>query len=445
MDQCRQQEKDLTMVQSSTALAHQRLHTHLEKQILARLSIGDLSGAALIAKRLPAGPARNEILRAPSALPDTTAQSVPDIRAIVHRLHMSSERAPDVRAVPMRLVHQDVFEELLAAADTIPESRLAVQSPPPVTEDLTDEDVRNLDTTASWMCNARGATLTESDQQRVGHKIERALAELRRHRDTLRVTCPTTSETSPSKDLTRQQMSDLLSGYSGVAGTDMIERMVHEIRRHREELTERRQLDAVRRAEIDELVARRQADLCAEERAALAGLKQLLESAAYQDHKDGPVPGSQGWTRVDHTGGPPTESTMSSAGIYIASRAYRAARWRQLRDIEGWQITSSWIDEAGTGESTDLGNLWTRIEAEIAKSKLLILYVETEDFPLKGALIEVGMALATPIPICIVAPGVVLNPVSFRPLGSWVRHPRVTFCDTLTEAQAHCQSTEVPK
>jgi hypothetical protein len=126
---------------------------------------------------------------------------------------------------------------------------------------------------------------------------------------------------------------------------------------------------------------------------------------------------------------------MTNAGIYIASRTYRAARWRRLRDVEGWQITSSWIDEAGAGESPDLGNLWSRVEAEIARSKLLILYVEMEDFPLKGALIEVGMAIASPIPVRIVAPGVILDPVSFRPLGSWVRHPRVSFCDTMIEAR----------
>lgn len=132
-----------------------------------------------------------------------------------------------------------------------------------------------------------------------------------------------------------------------------------------------------------------------------------------------------------------TEMTMSNAGTYIASRASlpeRSATWRKLRDVEGWKITSSWIDEAGAGETADLGSLWTRIEAEVARSERLILYVEPGDFPLKGALIEVGMALAHRIPIRIVAPGVVLEPTSFRPIGSWVRHPMVTFCDTMAEA-----------
>ena len=246
MNQCRQQEQELAMVQSDMTLAQQRLHTHREGQILAHLSIGDRNGAVQIAQRVPAGPARDEIdkiLRAHSALPNTTTTqgTFPDIRTIVHRLHMSSVPAPDVRAAPMRLVHQDVFDELLAAADMIPAPGLSPQSPPPTTDDLTDEDVRSLDTTASWMCNARGAALTETDQQRVGHKIRRTLDELRRHREDAR------------------------------------------------ELAERRQLDALRRDQIDELVARRNADLCNEERAALSGLKQLLESAAYPAHKDGPV------------------------------------------------------------------------------------------------------------------------------------------------------------
>ena len=128
---------------------------------------------------------------------------------------------------------------------------------------------------------------------------------------------------------------------------------------------------------------------------------------------------------------------MSSAGTYIASRASlpeRSAAWRRLRDEDGWKITCSWIDEAGPGDTADLGSLWSRIEAEVARSERLILYVEPEDFPLKGALIEVGMAIAHGIPIRVVAPGVVLEPVSFRPIGSWVRHPLVAFCDTMDEA-----------
>jgi len=129
-----------------------------------------------------------------------------------------------------------------------------------------------------------------------------------------------------------------------------------------------------------------------------------------------------------------SQAHRSNAGTYIASRTWRAPTWRRLRDNDGWKITSSWIDEARAGESTDLGSLWEHIAAEIGRSERLILYAETEDFPLKGALIEVGMAIAARIPIRVVIPDVILDPVSFRPLGSWVRHPMVIFCDTMDEA-----------
>lgn len=127
---------------------------------------------------------------------------------------------------------------------------------------------------------------------------------------------------------------------------------------------------------------------------------------------------------------------MSNAGTYIASRVSRASSWRRLRDDDGWKITSTWIDEAGTGQTSDMGVLWSRIEAEVSTSERLVLYAETCDFPMKGALVEVGMAIAHRIPIRVVLPGVVLEPVSFRPIGSWVRHPLVTFADTMDEALA---------
>jgi len=127
---------------------------------------------------------------------------------------------------------------------------------------------------------------------------------------------------------------------------------------------------------------------------------------------------------------------MTNAGTYIASRALpqRATTWRRLRDADGWKITSTWIDEAGEGETADLSALWVRIAEEISRSERLILYVEPDDFPLKGALIEVGVAIAHLIPIRVVAPGVTLDPVSFRPIGSWVKHPLVTFAETMEGA-----------
>lgn len=124
-------------------------------------------------------------------------------------------------------------------------------------------------------------------------------------------------------------------------------------------------------------------------------------------------------------------------GIYVASRASapeRPAMWRGLRDA-GWPIVSTWIDEADEGQTGSFTELWERIEREIRGSCGLVIYAEPEDFPLKGAYIEVGIALGAGLPVAVVLPRVSLEPRSDRPIGSWIRHPRVTVCETLDEAR----------
>lgn len=131
----------------------------------------------------------------------------------------------------------------------------------------------------------------------------------------------------------------------------------------------------------------------------------------------------------------------SRAGpIYIASRASlpeRAERWRRLRDEYGWEIVSTWIDEAGEGETVNFTDLWDRIHREIASSNKLLLYAEPDDFPLKGALIEAGMALALGKPVVVCLPGVLLHKRSMRPVGSWLAHRNVVRLDVLQDALGH--------
>jgi len=98
--------------------------------------------------------------------------------------------------------------------------------------------------------------------------------------------------------------------------------------------------------------------------------------------------------------------------------------WRALRD-QGARIVSSWIDEDGAGQTADFSDLWSRIEAEIRSADRLVLYAEADDFPLKGALVEVGMAIAMGKPVYLVLRNVELDPRNFRPLGSWAAHPGV--------------------
>ena len=117
--------------------------------------------------------------------------------------------------------------------------------------------------------------------------------------------------------------------------------------------------------------------------------------------------------------------------IYVASRASvpeRSVMWREYR-AAGYPIISSWIDETGEGETGSFTELWDRITNEIARCDRLVLYAETDDFPLKGALIEVGMALGMRKPVIVCLPNVTLEGPSYRPIGSWVMHGNVRRID----------------
>lgn len=111
--------------------------------------------------------------------------------------------------------------------------------------------------------------------------------------------------------------------------------------------------------------------------------------------------------------------------LYVASRVARASQWRELR-ASGVPIVSSWIDEAGEGQTTDLSELWTRIVGEILVCDALLFYGDVTDAPWKGALVEVGAALALRKPVFVVTPKGVVMPPTYQPIGSWVAHPLVT-------------------
>lgn len=134
----------------------------------------------------------------------------------------------------------------------------------------------------------------------------------------------------------------------------------------------------------------------------------------------------------------------SEKGVYVASRASvpeRPAHWRQLRE-QGLRITSSWIDETSPA---CMGVLWQTIEQEIAASAGVLLYAETDDFPLRGALIECGLALGMGKPVALVLPGVDVDLSSYRPIGSWIAHPRVQRFEGVKEAYRWLQQGAPPR
>jgi hypothetical protein len=128
---------------------------------------------------------------------------------------------------------------------------------------------------------------------------------------------------------------------------------------------------------------------------------------------------------------------MGSPGIYVASRASvpeRPAMWRAFRD-EGFPIVSTWIDEAGPGESPSMADLWRRCTEE-TRAPALVLHAPPEDGPWKGAFIEAGMVLGRGGRVFIAGP--------HAHLGSWVWAPGICICadprDALNQALAFVQA-----
>ncbi|MHA6684444.1 hypothetical protein [Mesorhizobium sp. A556] len=86
-----------------------------------------------------------------------------------------------------------------------------------------------------------------------------------------------------------------------------------------------------------------------------------------------------------------------TGSIYTASKTAHASKWRELR-AAGLPINSTWIDEAGEGETKCFESLWSRCISEASKATAVLLYREPGEV-LKGAFIEAGAALACGVPV----------------------------------------------
>ena len=83
--------------------------------------------------------------------------------------------------------------------------------------------------------------------------------------------------------------------------------------------------------------------------------------------------------------------------VYTASKTTHAHMWKSLR-TEGVDVVSTWIDEAGEGQTASYAELSQRCIEEVRKAEILILYCEPGEV-LRGALIEAGVALTLGKPV----------------------------------------------
>lgn len=110
--------------------------------------------------------------------------------------------------------------------------------------------------------------------------------------------------------------------------------------------------------------------------------------------------------------------------VYLASKTRHAPAWRELRE-DGYPVISTWIDEPeneAAGE-IDYVDLWERCVREAASATVLVLYAPAGD-AVKGALAEVGAALAREVPVLVVG----------DPPGSCWHHRLVVRHPTLQDA-----------
>lgn len=103
------------------------------------------------------------------------------------------------------------------------------------------------------------------------------------------------------------------------------------------------------------------------------------------------------------------------SGIYVASKAKYGYMWLNYRDNENVPIISTWINEYKSGDTSDFSNLWLRCINEASSCSLLVLYAQPNDL-LKGALVEVGAALAHDIPVILVGENTAWRTFHHHPL-----------------------------
>ena len=113
--------------------------------------------------------------------------------------------------------------------------------------------------------------------------------------------------------------------------------------------------------------------------------------------------------------------------VYPASKVKHAQKWLELQETNPYVFFHArWLKTAKNEENLgpeSYPELWRMCEQDVRSADVLLAYVEDGEV-LKGALVEVGIAIAS---------GVKVFAVGFKE-GSWMYHKGVERFDTLEQA-----------
>jgi hypothetical protein len=131
----------------------------------------------------------------------------------------------------------------------------------------------------------------------------------------------------------------------------------------------------------------------------------------------------------------PATVTPQTTRIYVASKTRHAKLWKEWRNSQSMPIVSTWIDEAGEGETSDWNDLWNRCVTE-AKTASAIVVLRDPGDTLKGALVEIGAALSAGVPVFYVG--------DMSEQGTWHYHKLCQRCDTVAHAFQKIMDSPAP-
>lgn len=120
--------------------------------------------------------------------------------------------------------------------------------------------------------------------------------------------------------------------------------------------------------------------------------------------------------------------------VYPSSKVRHAHMWRRLQeDIPHVFFNARWIKRAEKEsdlQGDDFRDLWSECKEDVMDSDALLVYAEDGDH-LKGALVEVGMAIANDIRVVLVTTDE--NRLAY---GTWIHADNVEWVTTLEEAMS---------